>query len=447
MAVVGGGACGMCAALAAGEQGVAVTVLEREDAPMGTTAMSVGFIPASGTRWQKQEGVADTAELLAADILAKNKGETDPEMVRHLAHHSAPTLEWLVDKHAIPLSFMIRDHYPGHAVPRMHGTPNRSGAELMRALAAAAVRVGVRLVTRAKVTHLFADATGRILGVRYTGTNGAATDLACDALILACSGFAANRTLVAEQIPEILPASVFAHAGSQGDAMTWGRQLHAQLADLQAYQSHGGFSPEGLSPVPWAHILRGGIQVNTTGKRFSDESRNYAERALDVLAQPDHFVWSIFDERIHVSMLEFEPYRALLDKGCILAARDVSELRAVTGLPAAIEDTLKEVAQYASGQRADPLKRDFTKTPSLQAPYRAVKVTGALYHTQGGLLVDGQARVMKTNGQVFPNLFAGGGAARGISGPGCSGYLAGNGLLTATVLGRLAGQAAAKLVK
>ena len=46
----------------------------------------------------------------------------------------------------------------------------------------------------------------------------------------------------------------------------------------------------------------------------------------------------------------------------------------------------------------------------------------------------------------LPNLFAGGGAARGISGPGNAGYLAGNGLLAATALGRLAGKAAAKLV-
>ena len=47
----------------------------------------------------------------------------------------------------------------------------------------------------------------------------------------------------------------------------------------------------------------------------------------------------------------------------------------------------------------------------------------------------------------MPNLFAGGGAARGVSGPGCDGYMAGNGLLTATTFGRLAGEQAAALVK
>jgi fumarate reductase flavoprotein subunit len=55
-------------------------------------------------------------------------------------------------------------------------------------------------------------------------------------------------------------------------------------------------------------------------------------------------------------------------------------------------------------------------------------------------------RVLRTNGQAFPNLFAGGGAARGLSGPADWGYMSGSGLLMATSTGRLAGEAAADLV-
>ena len=74
-------------------------------------------------------------------------------------------------------------------------------------------------------------------------------------------------------------------------------------------------------------------------------------------------------------------------------------------------------------------------------------MTGALFHTQGGLVVDGDARVLKPDGTPMPNLFAGGGAARGISGTGADGYMAGNGLLTATTFGKLAGRASAAQVK
>ena len=82
----------------------------------------------------------------------------------------------------------------------------------------------------------------------------------------------------------------------------------------------------------------------------------------------------------------------------------------------------------------------------LAGRWYAAKVTGALFHTQGGLVVDGDARVRAADGTPLVNLFAGGGAARGISGDGADGYMAGNGLLTATTLGKLAGRAAARQV-
>ena len=64
---------------------------------------------------------------------------------------------------------------------------------------------------------------------------------------------------------------------------------------------------------------------------------------------------------------------------------------------------------------------------------------------QGGLAIDSQTRVLDAKDRPFPNLFAAGGAAVGVSGSKASGYLSGNGLLTATVFGRIAGQAAARL--
>ena len=82
---------------------------------------------------------------------------------------------------------------------------------------------------------------------------------------------------------------------------------------------------------------------------------------------------------------------------------------------------------------------------ALSPPYHAVKVTGALFHTQGGLSVNEDARVRRREGGEIPNLFAAGGAAVGVSGKSDSGYLSGNGLLSAVVLGHIAGQSAAAL--
>jgi fumarate reductase flavoprotein subunit len=76
-----------------------------------------------------------------------------------------------------------------------------------------------------------------------------------------------------------------------------------------------------------------------------------------------------------------------------------------------------------------------------------VKVTGALFHTQGGLVVDGAARVLRADGTPVPNLYAGGGTAAGLSGHGPGGYFSGNGLLTALGYGMLAGRDAARTIR
>lgn len=80
-----------------------------------------------------------------------------------------------------------------------------------------------------------------------------------------------------------------------------------------------------------------------------------------------------------------------------------------------------------------------------RAPYRAIKVSAALYHTQGGLQVDSSARVLRADGSALPNVFAGGGSARCVSGPASWGYLPAMGLCAALTLGTLAGDGAAAL--
>jgi fumarate reductase flavoprotein subunit len=74
----------------------------------------------------------------------------------------------------------------------------------------------------------------------------------------------------------------------------------------------------------------------------------------------------------------------------------------------------------------------------LLAPFHVVKVTGALFHTQGGLDIDDHCRVLRDDGTPFPNLLAAGGAARGVSGNAVWGYMSGNGLLSAVGGGAIA---------
>ena len=69
--IVGAGAAGLCAALAAKEAGADAVVIERDTVPSGSTALSAGLIPAAGTRFQRVKGIADSPDRLAADIQRK----------------------------------------------------------------------------------------------------------------------------------------------------------------------------------------------------------------------------------------------------------------------------------------------------------------------------------------------------------------------------------------
>jgi len=444
--VVGAGACGLTAALAARDAGAEVLVVERDATPSGSTALSSGFIPACGTRFQRAGGIEDSAELMACDIQRKNHGEADARVVAALCRASGATIEWLADRHGIPFVLIEGFLYPGHSVPRMHAVPEKTGAALMAALLRACASRGVDILTSARAGDLLADTSRRIRGARIERRDGAREEVGCGALVLACSGFGGNAGLVRRHIPEIAGALYFGHGGNQGDALAWGAALGAGARDLGAYQGHGSVAtPHGVL-ITWALMTEGGIQINTRGERFSNEHQGYSEQCLPVLEQPDGVAWNLYDERLHRLGMEFPDYRQAHALGAVRSASDAASLGAAIGVPAdALARTLTLVARYADREGRDPLGRDFGGKPKLSPPYHAVKVTGALFHTQGGLEVDTQARVLDAHGRPLANLLAGGGAARGVSGAHVWGYLSGNGLLSAVTLGRIAGAEAARI--
>jgi fumarate reductase flavoprotein subunit len=445
--VIGAGACGIVAALTAREAGADVVVIERDEIPQGSTALSSGMIPACNTRFQRERGIEDPVDQLAADIHKKSKGDANPAIVDVVCRESGPAVEWLVDRHNVPLQLVDGFMYPGHSVLRMHAPPSKTGAELIGALTNAASAADIDILTSARVSRLVAGRGGDIRGVEVERPDGSVDRIGCKALVLACNGYGGNPDMVREFIPEIADAVFAGHTGNQGDAIKWGRALGAGIQDMCAYQGHGSWaSPHGML-ITWAVMTEGGIQVNGAARRFSNEHQGYSEAAVDVLAQPGSVAWNIYGQRIHDLGRTFEDYRDAEKAGAVRHGADVAELAAACGLDAdALAQTLSDCAGFAAGRGNCPFGRDFTAKPALEAPYYAIRVTGALFHTQGGLAIDPAARVLREDGTAFPNLFAGGGAARGVSGNAVWGYLSGNGLLTAVTLGRIAGRGAATLV-
>jgi fumarate reductase flavoprotein subunit len=440
--IAGAGACGLVAALAAHEAGCEVVVLERDPFPRGSTSMSLGALCAVGTRDQSERGVMDTADLFTADVMAKTGGQADPALAHAVGRLSGAAVDWLRDRFDIPLTLDTAWKPAfGHSVMRMHVTPGRSGADLMDRLLCACDLAGIPILTNARVTNLFAE-RDEVMGVRYKRPDGSTEDIGCGALILATCGFGGNAGMISRHIPDMANARYFGWDGNRGDGILLGSALGAELADMDAYQGLGLLAdPAGIDLNP-RFLIEGGIQVNHEGARFSHELDDVSGQGARVIAQPGGVAWVIYDERIHASCEDLPQYILLREVGGVVQAGSIETLSARCGINAqGLQQTLSEITD----SQTDQWGRLFTG-PELQPPFYAVKVTGALFHTQGGLNVDAEARVLHTAGRPLPNLFAGGGVARGLSGRGPSGYLPGAGLCTAIALGYAAGKSAADLV-
>jgi fumarate reductase flavoprotein subunit len=146
------------------------------------------------------------------------------------------------------------------------------------------------------------------------------------------------------------------------------------------------------------------------------------------MAQLGGVALEVFDSHIEAGLTQHSAYQAALQAGQVMRADDVPTLAALAGVdPMGLQATLSAVQDMARGHATDPLGRtQFAR--SLDAPYLASWVTGALSHTQGGLVTDGDGRVLDAQGQWITGVWAAGGCAAGLSGRGAEGYLPGNGL-------------------
>lgn len=443
--VVGAGGCGLVAALAAAETGVDVLVVEKGKSAGGNTARSQAMVPAAGTLAQLAAGISDTPEMMLADILKKNQHGSHPELTRHIAQQSAFFIDWLHRRTGIELELVTDFLYPGHSVHRIHANKSRNGQHLVLGLLQAAEQDShISIAYNSPATRLIADAkTGAVLGAEVCIAGGERNLARAQRTILALNGFGANRTMLDRFIPEMSSAYYFGHEGNTGEGILWGEALGAQLEHMNAYQAHGSVTHPHGTLLTWAVISLGGFQVNLAGKRFVNEYHGYSEHALDILSQEEGVAVEIFDQRIYDAVEKFEDFQLCVEMGAIKKFDDIHSLATWFKLPphnlVASYDTFQEAA---CGERADTFGRtDFG--PPLMPPLYGVRVTGALFHTQGGLSVDNESRVLRPDGSWIANLYAGGGTAAGFSGKaGPAGYLSANGLMAALILGMIAGRQA-----
>lgn len=425
----------MFVALAAHARGLAVVVADPMADQPSNFALSGGLVPVAGSRLQRQAGVADSPEAWLDDLRRyAPAGAVNERIAPAVAHALPQAVDFLLDALGAPLRFLPDVVSPGHSVCRFHSVTPASGEAFQRWMRAALrERAGLDIlpqrltVARGDAGFIAPLAGGRVLRTRQ--------------LVLAGGGFGADAAMVAEHIPAMAGALNNGSLTNDGSTLALGRAWGAALWGMDGYQGQAHTNPGGATRLGMGIPALGGILVNRQGRRFVREDLGPSALAPHVLAQPGGMALEVFDAAIEARLANHTAYAQAVAAGCVLQAPDLATLALRAGVDGqGLVATLAQVARCAADDEADPFGRlRFERV--LQAPLRASWVTGALSHTQGGLLTDADGAVVDDAGARLPGLFAVGGAAAGLAGRGAEGYLPGNGLAQAFGLGWRVAQA------
>jgi fumarate reductase flavoprotein subunit len=433
VAILGAGAAGMFVALAAQARGLSVVLIDPSAHTPNNLAISGGLFPAAGSALQRSSGTQDSPEAWLDDLRQFAPGMVNENIASSVAHALPLATAFLVNDCAAPVQFLPDVVAPGHRQLRFHCVAPASGAALHTWFRQACMQQPrIRFVTdRAHVTRGAQD---------FQLTTAQDTYQACQ-IVLAGGGFGANPEMVARFIPGMAGALHNGSSTQDGSTMALGMAWGAQLWGMDGYQGQGHTHPGGATRLGMSIPPLGGILVNRQGLRFVAEDIGPSALAPQVLAQDNGLALEVFDAAIEAQLGNHGAYQQAVQAGRVMTADSVASLAEEAGVdPAALTRTLTQVSALAQGQANDPLgRRSFARV--LRPPFKASWVTGALSHTQGGLLTQADGAVLDPQGNTIPGVFAAGGCAAGLSGRGADGYLPGNGLAQAFGLGWRVAQA------
>jgi tricarballylate dehydrogenase len=433
LVVVGHGAAGLAAAVAAAESArargldVKVTLLEKADASEagGNTLWSPSYM-----RLDAPDRVAPDFEAAMLDAT----GGRDGAYFHALARDATATVAWL-EGHGV--AFSTPPYYLSAGPLRIQ--PVGGGRALVAALAAAANRLRVTIRYRCRAREIVGAERSSIAGV--TVADGAVADdavaegtgraetIAADAVVLACGGFQADREMMhahfgpgGETMRLISPGTLFnagdgIRIGTAYGALTSGdwNGMHAEPVD-----------PRSKNSAPVVLVYPYGIVVDRNGRRFFDEGRGLVHETWEAFARMIHFetpgseAFAIFDSRL-TEISGFE--RAIRSEVAPFKADTLHALAALAGIDGA--SLAATVAAFNCAATGDPARFDAGRCDGLAAsmslappksnwaraiekpPFLAYPLVGAIAYTFGGLATDAQARVLGREGPL-PGLFAAG---------------------------------------
>ena len=489
--VVGAGGAGMTAAITATDAGKKVIVVESQPIAGGNSVRSTGGMNAAKTPYQDKnefkeaagvektlataaekfadnetitalaatvksqwdtyqanpQGYFDSVELMELDTMIGGKGKNNPELVKALAENSADAIEWLA---SIGAEVKNVGAFGGASVKRIHRPVNADGK--VTAVGAYIVPILEKNLQDRNVQFLF-DTTaneiimkdGKAVGIKGTGKDGHKVTINAKSVVIATGGFGANAEMVEKYKPELKGFATTNAEGAQGQGIDMATAVGAATVDMDQIQIHPTVHIEEDGN---AHLITeglrgdGAILVNAEGKRFYDEVSTRDKVSAAIIEQTDKSAWLIVDQTMVDKSAVIAGY---IKSGYTVTGATYEELAKAMGVDeATFTSTMNTWNQAVEAKSDAEFGRTSFANPLTTAPYYAIKITPAVHHTMGGIVINPKAEVLNEKGEAISGLYAAGEVTGGVHG---ANRLGGNAVADFVVFGRISGQSAADNAK
>ncbi|MDQ3770808.1 MAG: FAD-dependent oxidoreductase [Actinomycetota bacterium] len=396
--VIGTGAAGLRAAIAAHQAGCEVTVIGKRARKDAHSVLAAGGINAVlGTRDPE-----DTWQQHFGDSLREGYWLSDPRVVELMAREAPEAIreldEWGCEFARTPDGRIDQRFFGAHTYRRTCYAGDFTGRAMIKALGQKVLDLGIEVIEGQYVSSLLVD-DGICFGAYAFDINtGDRTVWLADAVVLAAGGHT-----------RIWRRSSSRRDENNGDGMYLALRAGCRLADMELVQFHptGMVMPEEVAGTLVTEAVRG-----EGGRLFNAEGERYMER--------------------------YDASRMELSTRDRVALANYTEIAEGRGGPnGGVFLDISHVGKDLILEKLPRMYRQFIEYQMLDISSSPMEVAPTAHYSMGGVVVDPD-----THATAVEGLYAAGEVTAGLHG---ANRLGGNSLAETIVFGRRAGEAAAAL--
>ena len=414
--VVGGGGAGFAAAITAANAGKSVVLLEKMGVFGGDTALSGGEMAAPGNWIQVQEGIADSPDALAKDMLEGGDNAGDPALVQIIAEGALDSSQWLTFEGGISWKHDLMQ-FGGHNTKRSIIPITHSGSEMTTKLTKRAGEIDTLTLAKNSPAVELVKSGDAITGVKVKNTvTGEESTIACKAVVLASGGFGSNIDMRVKYNPAMDDSILSTDSvGATGDGITMGEAAGANLIDMQYIQTYPTCDTQtgALLYVGNMRLENRAICINKEGDRFVEEMERRDVISNAIKEQTDGIGYMIFNQdgldHTDIATVNAAEMDGLFGRGQLAKGETIAEACEPFGIDAA---ELQKTVEKWNGYCKDGADPDFNYRAALNpiegGPYYILAYKPSVHYTMGGLHINTDAQVLDSDAAPIPGLFAAG---------------------------------------